>query len=93
MARTVNPKVYEEKAKVVASALADAKVTYSFNKDGEQHHKLSVSVPFTNGKEMGKQRNLATKAVRKAFPYRFDFEASNVLPGKKFHNMRWVCYL
>jgi hypothetical protein len=100
MARKVNPSVYEAKANTVKELLGNENIVvkYAFDKSGEQHHTLQVVVPFTTAKDMSKQRNLATKAVRKAFPYRFDFESSNIgnsKPGMKdkIHRMKWVCYL
>lgn len=105
MARKVNPSVYEAKAVQVKETLGEnAIVKYAFNKEGEQHHSLQVIVPFSAGKTMGKERNLSTKAVRKAFPYRFDFESSTIIKGaaakslsggksEAVHKMKWVCYL
>lgn len=96
MARTVNPTMYRTKATAVEAEMPLAQVSYKFVKDAEPFHSLRVDLPFVSGKETKVQRNAAAKKVRSQFPFRFDFEGSQITEnkkGEKVHRMTWVCYL
>ena len=96
MARTIRTEDYHQMADTVKNELGKTvRVKYKLVNDGEKHHKVSVFMPYVEGKAVKKQKSDAIKAVRKTFPYRFELEELTTVENDHNKNRlyEWKCYL